>query len=45
MKKFSKIALAKLADYIRFKALVARGNPEQGLLLLDELDQHFNKEN
>ncbi len=38
MEELSTIALAEFDAQTRFKAMVATGNPERGLQLLDKLD-------
>lgn len=43
MEELSTIALTEFDTYTRFQAMVARGNPEQGLRLLDKLDNLTNK--
>ena len=41
MEEFSNIALAEFDAHTRFKALVAIGKPQDGLAVLDKLDQYF----
>ena len=41
MEEFSNIALAEFDAHTRFKALAMVGDPQQALVLLDQLDQHF----
>ena len=38
MEELSTIALAEFDTYVRFKAIAAMGNPQDGLTLLDKLD-------
>ncbi|NJN75210.1 MAG: toxin-antitoxin system HicB family antitoxin [Synechococcaceae cyanobacterium RL_1_2] len=45
MEELSNVALAEFDAHTRFNALAAKGDPQQGLLLLEKLDQHFSKEN
>jgi len=35
-------AIAEFDCECRFRALAATGNPEEGLAILDKLDQHFS---
>ena len=39
MEELSTIALTEFDAHTRFQAMAARGNPEQGLKLLDKLDR------
>ena len=38
MEELSTVALAEFDTYTRFKAMAAKGNPEEGLKLLAKLD-------
>lgn len=42
MEELSTIALTEFDTYTRFQAMAARGNPEQGLKLLNKLDSLTN---
>ncbi len=39
IEELSTIALAEFDAYTRFKSMAASGNPEEGLRLLDKLDE------
>ncbi len=39
MEELSTIALTEFDTYIRFKVMASMGNPQEGLQLLDKLDQ------
>jgi predicted transcriptional regulator len=41
--EFSTTALAEFDAETRFLAQAARGNPENGLALLDKIDQHYDR--
>ena len=43
VEELSTIALAEFDAETRFRALVAQGNPEEGIAILDKLDSHFSK--
>ncbi len=43
IEELSTQALAEFDSEIRFRALAANGNIEEGLKLLDKLDTHFSK--
>ena len=42
IEELSTIALAEYDAETRFRALVARGNPQEGIAILDKLDSHFS---
>ncbi|MEM8830020.1 MAG: toxin-antitoxin system HicB family antitoxin [Cyanobacteria bacterium P01_G01_bin.19] len=42
IEELSTIALAEYDAEIRFRALVARGNPQEGIAILDKLDAYFS---
>ena len=42
MEELSTIALAEFDAETRFKVMVARGNPERGIALLNKLDAHLS---
>lgn len=42
MEELSTIALAEFDAETRFKAMVAQGNYERGIALLNKLDAHFS---
>lgn len=42
IEEFSTVALTEFDAENRFKALAAKGNPEEGLRILDELDRLHN---
>ncbi len=44
MEEFSTIALTEFDAENRFKALAAKGNPEEGLKVLDKLDRLHQSE-
>lgn len=41
IKELSTQAIAEFDTEVRFRALAATGKPEEGLKLLDKLDEHF----
>lgn len=43
MEELSTIALAEFDAETRFRAMVAQGNPDEGIALLDKLDSYFSK--
>jgi len=43
VEELSTVALAQFDALTRFRALAARGNPAEGLRLLDQLDRAFKK--
>ena len=43
IEELSTIALAEFDAETRFYALVAKGNPEEGIAILDKLDLHFSQ--
>ena len=43
IEELSTIALAEFDAETRFRALVAKGNPKEGIAILDKLDSHFSK--
>lgn len=42
MEELSTIAIAEFDAETRFRAMVAQGNPDQGLAILDKLDSYFS---
>ena len=44
MEELSTIALTEFDAHTRFQAMAARGNPEQGLKLLDKLDREASRD-
>ena len=44
MEELSTIALTEFDAETRFRALAAKGNPERGIAILDELDAHFSEQ-
>ena len=42
--ELSTIALVEFDAETRFRSMAAQGNPEQGIALLDKLDDNFGKE-
>ena len=42
MEELSTIALAEYDAETRFRALVAQGDPQAGIHILDKLDSHFS---
>ena len=43
IEELSTIALAEFDAETRFRALVAKGDPKEGIAILDKLDSHFSK--
>ena len=43
IEELSTIALAEFDAETRFRALVAQGNPDKGIAILDKLDSYFSK--
>lgn len=43
MEELSTIALAEFDAETRFRTMVAQGNPDEGIALLDKLDSYFSK--
>lgn len=43
MEELSTIALAEFDAETRFRAMVAQGDPEQGIAILDKLDSYFSE--
>ena len=43
IEELSTIAIAEFDAETRFYALVAQGNPESGIAILDKLDSHFSQ--
>lgn len=43
MEELSTIAIAEFDAETRFRAMVAQGDPEQGIAILDKLDAYFSE--
>jgi len=43
MEELSTIALVEFDAETRFQAMVAQGNPEEGIAILDKLDAYFSE--
>lgn len=43
IEELSTIALAEFDAETRFRALAAKGDPKEGIAILDKLDSHFSK--
>ena len=43
IEELSTIALAEFDAETRFRALVAQGDPDKGIAILDKLDSYFSK--
>ena len=43
IEELSTIALAEFDAETRFRALVAQGDPKEGIAILDKLNSHFSK--
>ncbi len=44
MEELSTIALTEFDAETRFRARAAQGNPERGIVILDELDDYFSSQ-
>ncbi|MEM7758479.1 MAG: ribbon-helix-helix protein, CopG family [Cyanobacteria bacterium P01_A01_bin.40] len=44
MEELSMIAIAEFDAETRFRAMVAQGNPDEGIAILDKLDAYFSND-